>query len=68
VRKKFISDDDDDNNNSNNTYIVMSRYQNAEQNNNVGIRVPNLPPSSAEVKECVELYLHSLNTPSWRGA
>jgi hypothetical protein len=26
------------------------------------------PPSSAEVKECVELYLHSLNNPSWRGA
>jgi hypothetical protein len=26
------------------------------------------PPSNAEVKECVELYLHSLNTPSWRGA
>jgi hypothetical protein len=26
------------------------------------------PPSSAEVKECVELYLHSPNTPSWRGA
>jgi hypothetical protein len=25
-------------------------------------------PSSAEVKEWVELYLHSLNTPSWRGA
>jgi hypothetical protein len=24
-------------------------------------------PSSAEVKEGVELYLHSLNTPSWRG-
>jgi hypothetical protein len=23
--------------------------------------------SSAEVKECVELYLHSPNTPSWRG-
>jgi hypothetical protein len=22
------------------------------------------PPSSAEVKECVELYLHSSNTPS----
>jgi hypothetical protein len=21
------------------------------------------PPSSAEVKECVELYLHSTNTP-----
>jgi hypothetical protein len=26
------------------------------------------PPSSAEVKECVELYLHSSNTPPWRGA
>jgi len=26
----------------------------------------HLPPSSAEVKECVELY--SPNTPSWRGA
>jgi hypothetical protein len=25
-------------------------------------------PSSAEVRECVELYLHSSNTPSWRGA
>jgi hypothetical protein len=26
------------------------------------------PPSSAEVKEIVELYLHSPNTSSWRGA
>jgi len=26
------------------------------------------PPSSAEIKECVELYLESTNTPSWRGA
>jgi hypothetical protein len=26
------------------------------------------PPSSAQVKEWVELYLHSSNTPSWRGA
>jgi hypothetical protein len=25
-------------------------------------------PSSAEVKECVEIYHHSPNTPSWRGA
>jgi hypothetical protein len=25
-------------------------------------------PSNAEVKECVELYLHSLNMSSWRGA
>jgi len=28
----------------------------------------NSRPSSAEVKECVELYLHLPNTPSWRGA
>jgi hypothetical protein len=27
-----------------------------------------LPPSRAEVKEWVELYLHSPNTPSWSGA
>jgi hypothetical protein len=26
------------------------------------------PLSSAEVKECVELYLHSTNTAPWRGA
>jgi hypothetical protein len=26
------------------------------------------PLSSAKVEECVELYLHSNNTPSWRGA
>jgi hypothetical protein len=26
------------------------------------------PPSNAEVKEYVELYIHSHNTPSWRGA
>jgi hypothetical protein len=26
------------------------------------------PPSSAEIKEWVELYLHSPNTPLWRGA
>jgi hypothetical protein len=25
-------------------------------------------PSSAEVKECVEQYLHSPNMPSWCGA
>jgi hypothetical protein len=33
-----------------------------------GREVDHSPPSSAEVKECVELYLHSPNTPSWRGA
>jgi hypothetical protein len=26
------------------------------------------PPSSAKVKECVELYFHSPNMPSWHGA
>jgi hypothetical protein len=39
----------------------------------VGIKRPgreadHSPPSSAEVKECVELYFHSHNTPSWRDA
>jgi hypothetical protein len=33
-----------------------------------GHEADHSPPSSAEVKEWVELYLHSLNTPSWRGA
>jgi hypothetical protein len=32
-----------------------------------GREADNLPPSSAEVKVCVELYLHSPYTPSWRG-
>jgi len=26
------------------------------------------PQPSAEIKECAELYLHSPNTSSWRGA
>jgi hypothetical protein len=39
----------------------------------VGIKRPereadHSSPSSAEVRQCVELYLHSLNMPSWRGA
>jgi hypothetical protein len=39
----------------------------------LGVRRPgreadHSTPSSAEVKECVELYLHSPNTPAWRGA
>jgi hypothetical protein len=33
-----------------------------------GREADHSPPSSAEVKEFVELYLHSSNTPSWRGA
>jgi hypothetical protein len=33
-----------------------------------GREADHLFPSSAEVKEWMELYLHSPNTPSWRGA
>jgi hypothetical protein len=33
-----------------------------------GREVDHSPSTSAEVKECVELYLHSTNTSSWRGA
>jgi hypothetical protein len=33
-----------------------------------GHEADHSPPSSAEVKEWVELYLQSPNTPSWRGA
>jgi hypothetical protein len=32
-----------------------------------GREVDHSPPSSTEVKECVELYIHYPNTPSWRG-
>jgi hypothetical protein len=34
----------------------------------LGSEADHSPPSNAEVKECVELYRHSANTPSWRGA
>jgi hypothetical protein len=30
-----------------------------------GSEADHSPPSSAEVKECVELYLHFPRTPSW---
>jgi len=33
-----------------------------------GLEADHSAPSCAEVKECVELDLHSPNTPSWRGA
>jgi hypothetical protein len=33
-----------------------------------GPEADHSPPSSTEVKEWVELYFHSPNTPSWRGA
>jgi hypothetical protein len=34
----------------------------------VGRETDHSSPSSAEVKEWLELYLHSPNTPSWHGA
>jgi hypothetical protein len=33
-----------------------------------GREADHSPPSGTEVKEWVELYLHSPNAPSWRGA
>jgi hypothetical protein len=34
----------------------------------LGSEADHSPPFSAETKEWVELYIHSPNTPSWRGA
>jgi hypothetical protein len=34
----------------------------------LGREADHSPPSGAEVKEWVELCLHSPNAPSWRGA
>jgi hypothetical protein len=39
----------------------------------LGVKLPgreadHSPPSSTEVKECMDLYLHSPNPPSWRSA
>jgi hypothetical protein len=34
----------------------------------LGREADHSSPSSVEVKECVELYRHSPNTPSWGGA
>jgi hypothetical protein len=34
----------------------------------LGREADHSPPSNAEVKECVELYLHSPNTSSWHAA
>jgi hypothetical protein len=33
-----------------------------------GRETDHSPPSIVEVKQCMELYLHYPNTPSWRGA
>jgi hypothetical protein len=50
--------------------LLSSGYQEALS---LGVKRPGLeadhsPPSGAEVKECMELYLHSPNMSSWRGA
>jgi len=34
----------------------------------LGLEADHSPPFGAEVKECVDLYLHSPNTSSWHGA
>jgi hypothetical protein len=34
----------------------------------LGSEADHSPPSSAKVKECMELYLHFSNTFSWHGA
>jgi hypothetical protein len=34
----------------------------------LGREADHSPPSSAEVEECVELYHHSSNMPSWHGS
>jgi hypothetical protein len=33
-----------------------------------GREADHSPPSNAQVKECVQLYLHFPNTSAWRGA
>jgi hypothetical protein len=49
--------------------LLASGYQGLFPSGKVAGREADYsPPSSAEVKEWMELYLHSPNTPSWRGA
>jgi hypothetical protein len=33
-----------------------------------GCEADHLPPSKCQAQECMEQYLHSLNTPSWCGS
>jgi hypothetical protein len=52
---------------------TQSRIQWVQVPLSLGVKQPgreadHFPPSSTEVKERVELYLHSPSTPSWRGA
>jgi hypothetical protein len=51
----------------------LDSYQMGTRGSFPGVKLPgreaeHSPPSSVEVKERVELYLHSPNTPPWRGA
>jgi hypothetical protein len=34
----------------------------------LGHKADHSPPSNAKIKECMELYLHSPNMPSWHSA
>jgi hypothetical protein len=47
------------------TYIGRGSFPGVKR---PGREADHSPPSSAEVKECVELYLHLPHTPSWRGS
>jgi len=49
-------------------HMLTPSFPKSHEINTFKNRLPYSPPSSAEVKEWVELYLHSSNTPSWRGA
>jgi hypothetical protein len=44
------------------------KYDYFREGKAAGCEADHLPPSRAEDKDWVELYLHSPNTPSWRGA
>jgi hypothetical protein len=47
---------------------VLGVLSGGEGGKQPGHEADHSSPSSAEVKELVELYLHSLNTSSWHGA
>jgi hypothetical protein len=47
---------------------TMGSFPGSKADGGGGVEADQSPPTSAEVKEWVELCLHSPNTPSWRGA
>jgi hypothetical protein len=53
--------------------LYPASYPMGTRGSSLGVKRPGRktdqsPPSSAKVKECLELYIHFPNTPSWRGA